>query len=396
MSFSEGCVGGVEPETVTYKTWTICRETGDRAIRGECPVHGGDGCLVVVAPVSVVRSVEEELRQALEVAHSRLRDRARLVRRAERAEADLDLLIRRFALVSARSGMRAQALQLAEECITENLANGEGVDSQPAVLDAIFDALKYEIADEPDGARPGAKPPIQSTDALSPVQGEHEQDGEDDDRETDDPEREATCEVCSLATTRPYVDAEEGIDLCAVCLNDLWNDSLTTEWRSHAKVLAGPPTTNDPWLPGDEGRDRAIAEAHRMARVGQYTEITLQSRRVTEPHTEDELPVREKAQHGDTEEFVLLSAHRSVEEELRQARGVATNMKAHYEEALSNRDRAIASIRADRDRLAAALRKIAGQEPVKNALHPQWGAAHIAEAALSPVQGEHEQDGDTA
>jgi hypothetical protein len=99
-------------------------------------------------------------------------DRARLVRRAERAEADLDLLIGRFALVSVRSGMRAQALQLAQECITENLANGEGVDSQPAVLDAIFDALKYEIADEPDGARPGAKPPIQSTDALSPVQGE--------------------------------------------------------------------------------------------------------------------------------------------------------------------------------------------------------------------------------
>jgi hypothetical protein len=95
-------------------------------------------------------------------------DRARLVRRAERAEADLDLLIGRFALVSVRSGMRAQALQLAEECITENLANGEGVDSQPAVLDAIFDALKYEIADEPDGARPGAKPPIQST-SVSPV-----------------------------------------------------------------------------------------------------------------------------------------------------------------------------------------------------------------------------------
>ena len=96
----------------------------------------------------------EELRQAREVAHSRLRDRARLVRRAERAEANLDLLIRRFALVSARSGMRAQALQLAEDCITENVANGEGVDSQPAVLDAIFDALKYEFADEPDGARP--------------------------------------------------------------------------------------------------------------------------------------------------------------------------------------------------------------------------------------------------
>ena len=122
----------------------------------------------------------EELRQAREVAHSRLRDRARLVRRAERAEADLDLLTRRFALVADRSGVRAQALQLAEDCITENVANGEGVDSQPAVLDAIFDALKYEIADEPDGARPGAKPPIQSTDALSPVQGEHEQDGEDD------------------------------------------------------------------------------------------------------------------------------------------------------------------------------------------------------------------------
>ena len=121
----------------------------------------------------------EELRQAREVAHSRLRDRARLVRRAERAEADLDLLNRRFALVADRSGVRAQALQLAQECITENVANGEGVDSQPAVLDAIFDALKYEIADEPDGARPGAKPPIQSTDALSPVQGEHEQDGED-------------------------------------------------------------------------------------------------------------------------------------------------------------------------------------------------------------------------
>lgn len=122
----------------------------------------------------------EELRQAREVAHSRLRDRARLVRRAERAEADLDLLTRRFALVADRSGVRAQALQLAQECITENVANGEGVDSQPAVLDAIFDALKYEIADEPDDARPGAKPPIQSTDALSPVQGEHEQDGEDD------------------------------------------------------------------------------------------------------------------------------------------------------------------------------------------------------------------------
>lgn len=96
----------------------------------------------------------EELRQAREVAHSRLRDRARLVRRAERAEADLDLLNRRFALVADRSGVRAQALQLAQECITENVANGEGVDSQPAVLDAIFDALKYEIADEPDGARP--------------------------------------------------------------------------------------------------------------------------------------------------------------------------------------------------------------------------------------------------
>ena len=98
----------------------------------------------------------------------------------------------------------------------------------------------------------------------------------------------------------------------------------------------------------------------------------------------------------ESQEFVPLSALRLVEEELRQAREVAANMKAHYEEALSNRDRAIASIRADRDRLAAALRKIAGQEPVKNALHPQWGAAHIAEAALSPVQGEHEQDGDTA
>ena len=106
--------------------------------------------------------------------------------------------------------------------------------------------------------------------------------------------------------------------------------------------------------------------------------------------------VEEELRDWETTAKCSSDALRECEEELRQAREVAAKMKAHYEEALSNRDRAIASIRADRDRLAAALRKIAGQEPVKNALHPQWGAAHIAEAALSPVQGEHEQDGDTA
>jgi len=208
VSSSEERVGGVEPETVThYLTW-VCEGCDacaplDGSDRDEFPcTHDSpsvNGAWVVKAAdhASALRLVEEELRQvrklwgdaegaanfarheqrvaetelrqAREVAHSRLRDRARLVRRAERAEADLDLLTRRFALVSARSGVRAQALQLAEECITENVANGEGVDSQPAVLDAIFDALKYEIADEPDSARPGAKSPIQSTDALSPV-----------------------------------------------------------------------------------------------------------------------------------------------------------------------------------------------------------------------------------
>jgi hypothetical protein len=173
VSSSEGCVGGVEPETVVMgrqpdSSW-LRISPNDVALWEETEEF---------VPLSALRSVEEELRQAREVAHSRLRDRARLVRRAERAEANLDLLIRRFALVSARSGMRAQALQLAEDCITENVANGEGVDSQPAVLDAIFDALKYEIADEPDDARPGAKSPIQSA-PVSPVQGEHEQDGED-------------------------------------------------------------------------------------------------------------------------------------------------------------------------------------------------------------------------
>ena len=171
MSSSVEGVGGVEHETVTLWRWT--RRDGHGWMRHRLDLPGPWESQEFV-PLSALRLVEEELRQALEVAHSRLRDRARLVRRAERAEADLDLLIRRFALVSARSGVRAQALQLAEECITENVANGEGVDSQPAVLDAIFDALKYEIADEPDGARPGAEPPIQST-PVSPVQGEHEQ-----------------------------------------------------------------------------------------------------------------------------------------------------------------------------------------------------------------------------
>lgn len=174
-------VGGEEPETVTL--WRFCLEPECAPARWRSSVripHPAEYSMETetceFVPLSALRLVEEELRQAREVAHSRLRDRARLVRRAERAEADLDLLIRRFALVSARSGMRAQALQLAEECITENLANGEGVDSQPAVLDAIFDALKYEITDEPDSARPGAKSPIQSA-PVSPVQGEHEQDG---------------------------------------------------------------------------------------------------------------------------------------------------------------------------------------------------------------------------
>ena len=170
MSSSEERVGGVEPETVT------ALDEAEREVItvtfGGVPVRDFIAKAAYDAVVSALRLVEEELRQAREVAHSRLRDRARLVRRAERAEADLDLLTRRFALVASRSGVRAQALQLAEECITENVANGEGVDSQPAVLDAIFDALKYEIADEPDGARPGAEPPIQST-PVSPVQGEH-------------------------------------------------------------------------------------------------------------------------------------------------------------------------------------------------------------------------------
>lgn len=208
MSSSEERVGGVEPETVRLYRWRYEDWRTSWRCERRLPLWpGGTEETAEFVPLSALRLVEEELRQvrklwgdaegaanfarheqrvaetelrqAREVAHSRLRDRARLVRRAERAEADLDLLIRRFALVSARSGMRAQALQLAEDCITENVANGEGVDSQPAVLDAIFDALKYEIADEPDGARPGAKSPIQSTDALSPVQGEHEQDGED-------------------------------------------------------------------------------------------------------------------------------------------------------------------------------------------------------------------------
>ena len=233
MSSSEERVGGVEPETVDefledgqVVLWRV-REKGASEDEWsawtdfdfESSHEFYDRSMVEVeevkfVPLSALRLVEEELRQVRKlwgdaegaanfarheqrVAETELRQAREerdalakdadeiafaLVKRTQqrdKAEADLDLLNRRFALVADRSGVRAQALQLAQECITENVANGEGVDSQPAVLDAIFDALKYEIADEPDDARPGAKPPIQSTDALSPVQGEHEQDGED-------------------------------------------------------------------------------------------------------------------------------------------------------------------------------------------------------------------------
>ena len=176
--------GGVEPETVT-RLWEH-KQSGLLTRHDPQWRNGADQwsepCEFV--PLSALRLVEEELRQAREERdnwkeragandqdredESQLRAEAEANWQREsallrRAEADLDLLNRRFALVADRSGVRAQALQLAQECITENVANGEGVDSQPAVLDAIFDALKYEIADEPDGARPGAKPPIQST-----------------------------------------------------------------------------------------------------------------------------------------------------------------------------------------------------------------------------------------
>jgi hypothetical protein len=30
------------------QTWVICEDTGDQAVKGECPHHGGDACLIVV------------------------------------------------------------------------------------------------------------------------------------------------------------------------------------------------------------------------------------------------------------------------------------------------------------------------------------------------------------
>lgn len=167
-------VGGVEPETVTgCGVWIKGGKCGEDGLCGTCWAKR-EGVHVPTLRANL-RLVEEELRQAREERdnwkeragandqdredESQLRAEAEANWQREsallrRAEADLDLLNRRFALVADRSGVRAQALQLAQECITENVANGEGVDSQPAVLDAIFDALKYEIADEPDGARP--------------------------------------------------------------------------------------------------------------------------------------------------------------------------------------------------------------------------------------------------
>jgi len=32
------------------RMWTICQDTGTQAESGNCPVHGGDGCLILVLP----------------------------------------------------------------------------------------------------------------------------------------------------------------------------------------------------------------------------------------------------------------------------------------------------------------------------------------------------------
>ena len=82
---------------------------------------------------------------------------------------------------------------------------------------------------------------------------------------------------------------------------------------------------------------------------------------------------------------------RSVEEELRQAREERDGARLAGQEvvaALAERTAQRNKAEADRDRLAGALREIADQDWVENVLDPQW-AARIAEAALSPVQGEH-------
>lgn len=34
-------------QTVSLRTVTLCEETGDKAVDGYCPVHGGDACLYV-------------------------------------------------------------------------------------------------------------------------------------------------------------------------------------------------------------------------------------------------------------------------------------------------------------------------------------------------------------
>ena len=63
---------------------------------------------------------------------------------------------------------------------------------------------------------------------------------------------------------------------------------LTAQWRAHATVLNGPATTDDAWVDGEIGREKALAEAQRMTspRLGrQYTNVHIQRRWVSEPST---------------------------------------------------------------------------------------------------------------
>ena len=99
------------------------------------------------------------------------------------------------------------------------------------------------------------------------------------------------------------------------------------------------------------------------------------------------------------EDYVPPSAFRRVEEELRQAREERDAMREMYARSVAARVDYLAArdaAEADRDRLAAERDAAVRELELHKKARLAHRAAEARAAALSPVQGEHEQDGEDA
>ena len=200
MSSSEGCVGGVEPETVKCRRWRVAGGGWSDwyPVRFHSHLSDSDDVQNFVHP-DALRSVEEELRDRdvqIAVADQEHRELVEELRQAREERDAYRASWEREATDAARYRLhheacvrqRDEARKAATGWVEDVSSMAARVDDMAGDLRACRAALDwYAKEDRYDVGRASSRPVVladrgllarRALAALSPVQGEHEQDGE--------------------------------------------------------------------------------------------------------------------------------------------------------------------------------------------------------------------------